>query len=181
MFGSFLHPSSSSLFVNGHWVNLSIDMVTRNSIIALRCHSHATDLCSILRVLIHFTARTVNGDACALPFTYKGITYSNCTTVDHPRLWCSIDSIYNGRWAECASYECNPITTTPSPGVTNAQQLCSKQQTFLTHWGRDKMAAIFQTTFSNVFSWMKMYEFRLRFHLCLCLRVQLTIFQHWFR
>ena len=25
---------------------------------------------------------------------------------------------------------------------------------FLTHWGRDKMAAIFQTTFSSVFSWM---------------------------
>ena len=24
----------------------------------------------------------------------------------------------------------------------------------LTHWGRDKMAAIFQTTFSNAFSWM---------------------------
>ena len=34
----------------------------------------------------------------------------------------------------------------------------------LTHWGRDKMAAIFQTTFSNAFSWMKMFKFRLRFH-----------------
>ena len=31
---------------------------------------------------------------------------------------------------------------------------------FITHWGRDKMAAIFQTTFLNGFSWMKMYEFR---------------------
>ena len=29
---------------------------------------------------------------------------------------------------------------------------------FLTHWGRDKMAALFQTTFSNAFSWMKMYQ-----------------------
>ena len=47
----------------------------------------------------------------------------------------------------------------------------------LTHWGRDNMAAIFQTTFSNAFSWMKMFKFRLRFHP----RVQLTIFQHWFR
>ena len=28
-----------------------------------------------------------------------------------------------------------------------------------THWGRDKMDAIFQTTFSNEISWMKMYEF----------------------
>ena len=51
----------------------------------------------------------------------------------------------------------------------------------LTHWGREKMAAIFQTTFSNAFSWMKIYEFRLNFHRSLVLRVQLTTFQHWFR
>ena len=51
----------------------------------------------------------------------------------------------------------------------------------LTHWGQDKMAAIFQTTFSNEFSWMKMFKFRLRFHWSLFPRVQLTIFQHWFR
>ena len=43
------------------------------------------------------------------------------------------------------------------------------------------MAAISQTTFSRTFSWMKMYEFRLRFHWSLFLRVQLTISQHWFR
>ena len=29
----------------------------------------------------------------------------------------------------------------------------------LTHWGRDKMAAMCQTTFSDAFSWMKMYGF----------------------
>ena len=50
----------------------------------------------------------------------------------------------------------------------------------LTHWGRDEMAAIFQTTFSNAFSWMKMFEFRLRFHWILFPGVQLTIFKHWF-
>ena len=43
-----------------------------------------------------------------------------------------------------------------------------------THWGRDKMTAIFQTIFWNGFSRMKLYEFRL-------LGAQLTIFQHWFR
>ena len=43
------------------------------------------------------------------------------------------------------------------------------------------MAAIFQTTFSNAFSWMKMFKFLLRFHWSLFPRVQLTIFQHWFR
>ena len=51
----------------------------------------------------------------------------------------------------------------------------------LTHWDRDKMAAIPCTIFSNAFSWMKMYEFWLRFHWSLLLRVQLTIFQHLFR
>ena len=43
------------------------------------------------------------------------------------------------------------------------------------------MDAIFQMTFSNGYSWMKMCEFWLKFHWSLFLRVQLTIFQHWFR
>ena len=44
-----------------------------------------------------------------------------------------------------------------------------------------KMDAIFQTTFSNRFCWMKMHEVRLKFRRSLFLSVQLTIFQHWFR
>ena len=36
--------------------------------------------------------------------------------------------------------------------------------TVLTYWGRHKMDAISQTTFSNAFSWLKMHEFRLIFH-----------------
>ena len=51
----------------------------------------------------------------------------------------------------------------------------------LTHWGWDEMNNISQTTFSNVFSSMKIFEFRLKFHWSLFPRVQLTIFQHWFR
>ena len=58
------------------------------------------------------------------------------------------------------------------PGIISQEMLMC-----LTHWGRDKMAAIFQTAFS----WMKMYEFRLRFHCRMFPRVQLTIFMHWFR
>ena len=53
--------------------------------------------------------------------------------------------------------------------------------TVLTHWGRDKMATIFQATFWNGFSWMKMYEYLLKFHWNLFLSVKLTIFRHWFR
>ena len=50
----------------------------------------------------------------------------------------------------------------------------------LTHWGRDQIDTISQTTFSNAFSRMKMNEFRLEFHWSLFLRLELTIFQHWF-
>ena len=41
-----------------------------------------------------------------------------------------------------------------------------------------QMAAISQTIFSNTLYWMKIYAFRLRFHLIL---FQLAIFQHWLR
>ena len=50
-----------------------------------------------------------------------------------------------------------------------------------TTWGRDKMDAIFQTTYSNAFSSTKMSEFWLKFHWSVFRRVQLTLFQHWFR
>ena len=43
------------------------------------------------------------------------------------------------------------------------------------------MDAISQTTFWATFSWMKIFEFRLKFHWSLLLRVQLAIFQHWLR
>ena len=44
-----------------------------------------------------------------------------------------------------------------------------------------QMDAIWQTIFSSAFSWMKMFEFLLKFHWSLFLRVELTIFHHWFR
>ena len=47
-------------------------------------------------------------------------------------------------------------------------------------WGRDNMAAISQTTLSNTLSWMKSFEFWIKLHWSMFLRVQLTIFQHWF-
>ena len=49
------------------------------------------------------------------------------------------------------------------------------------HWGCDEMNNISQRTFSNIFSSVKLFEFWLTFHWNLFLRVQLTIFQHWFR
>ena len=54
----------------------------------------------------------------------------------------------------------------------------------VTRWStmrRDIMAAIFQTTFSNTFSWMKIFTFLSKYHRNLILRVRLTRWQHWFR
>ena len=49
-------------------------------------------------------------------------------------------------------------------------------------WGRDKIAAILQTTYSNEFYWMKIYEFFLKFHKnTFLLGDQLTKSQHWIR
>ena len=45
----------------------------------------------------------------------------------------------------------------------------------LTHWGREEINAVLQKTFLSAFSWLKMYESRLRFHWSLFLRVQLTL------
>ena len=49
--------------------------------------------------------------------------------------------------------------------VQNEMQTQSLLFNLLTNWGRYKMAAIFETTFSNAFSWMKMFELRLKFHI----------------
>ena len=53
-----------------------------------------------------------------------------------------------------------------------------QQAIALTHWGRDKMAAISQATFSNAFCSVKMYGFWLRFLWSLFLSFELTISQH---
>ena len=70
----------------------------------------------------------------------------------------------------------------PSPGTKVTQSYTAIwSHNELTHWGRDKTAANFLTTFSNAFSWMKIYKFRFRFYWSLFPSVQLTIFHHWFR
>ena len=65
--------------------------------------------------------------------------------------------------------------------TSSNSDVCPCLTTRLTHWGQDKMDAISWMTFSNAFSWMTVHEFWLQFHWNLFLRVQLTIFQCWFR
>ena len=46
--------------------------------------------------------------------------------------------------------------------------------TVLTHWGRDKIDAISETTFSNPFSWIKMQEFSLKISLKFVPKVRIS-------
>ena len=93
------------------------------------------------------------------------------------QLWtCVPESRYQEQGQVITSYSvCRVLSLVPALGT------CSRQiSPQLTHWGRDSMAAISQTTHSNPFSWMKIFEFRLKFDWSLFPRVKLTIFQHWF-
>ena len=74
---------------------------------------------------------------------------------------------------QSCSLQCLQMAWQPLRGVPS-------EQTWLSQWGRNKIATIYQTTFSNAFSGIKMYEFRLIFHWSLFLGFELTIFQHWF-
>ena len=49
------------------------------------------------------------------------------------------------------------LTNVAWPQALNAC-LFAKGIDALTHWSRDKMANILQTTFSNTLSWMEIYE-----------------------
>ena len=82
-------------------------------------------------------------------------------------------------YLSCTKHQYNVSVVCDCCCIFQIIQWCIIQ--YLTHWGGDRMDAISQTTFGSAFSWMKMFEFRLKFHWSLFLRVQLTIFQHWFR
>ena len=51
--------------------------------------------------------KTISGQCCSMPFTYKGVTYNSCTDADHHRLWCSLDRQYKGRWENCCKFLIN--------------------------------------------------------------------------
>ena len=51
------------------------------------------------------TVKTVKGEWCHFPFTYKGKIYKGCTDVNHKRPWCSTTKNYDqdGLWGICAA------------------------------------------------------------------------------
>ena len=98
----------------------------------------------------------------------------------HQQVQCSLQShTYFLSWSSTGYQQATIAVTLSSVGtqcklhkhkVQNKSQMDGTEQC----WGQDKMAAIFQKTFCNTFSWMKMYEFQLRFRRSLFLRVKLT-------
>ena len=48
--------------------------------------------------------KTTSGKCCSIPFKYKAVTYNSCTNADHNRPWCSLDSVYKGRWDNCREF-----------------------------------------------------------------------------
>ena len=143
------------------------------------------DACDLTRHYAHYGGTVMGNqinhrlERCPLiARIFKPLTPINNLPIIH----CKLNSVC--RWPHtepalcCTDSSCMHSLQTPgSYGDTCA----CLTHLLLTHWGRDKMASIFQTTISIAFSWMKMFKFRLRFHWSLFPRVQLTIFQHWFR
>ena len=77
---------------------------------------------------------------------------------------------YSGRTvSSCRCNELSDVISEPeicSRPVTHADCKWHEQSYayYLTHWGQDVMATVIWTTFSNEFSWMKIFEFLLIFH-----------------
>jgi len=42
-----------------------------------------------------------NHPSCTFPFLYNGVTYNECTSTEHTRLWCSTTQKYEGSWVNC--------------------------------------------------------------------------------
>ena len=78
--------------------------------------------------------------------TYNITTTKQSTTKRHP--YCMGCSLHVACWSE-KLFPIQWFGLLPKP---------------LKHWGWYKMAAVSQTTLSSAFSWMKILEFRLRFH-----------------
>lgn len=80
--------------------------------------------------LLSLVNPTINGNAdgeeCFFPFTYKGVKYWGCTSVDHPRPWCPTTEDYNRdqRWGECLHLPTAPPEL-PTPPVKTLPVECS--------------------------------------------------------
>merc|ERR1712183_37471 len=68
-----------------------------------------------LIAITHGECRTIKGDQCIFPFTYKGVTYKTCTKADSELAWCATEVHPSGKGdcdescpTECLTRQNNP-------------------------------------------------------------------------
>merc|ERR1712244_158593 len=69
---------------------------------------------------------TTTGSTCVFPFTYKGVSYSQCTYADSSLPWCatatdSSGAVVTNNWGDCvisSTSSCQEESTTSSPATT---------------------------------------------------------------
>ena len=83
-----------------------------------------------------------------------------CATAPPVRSPAKVTAILKESVTAVTASRFSPVNMSSSIAASHAsgfvQYRISTRHSSLTHWGRDKMAAISQTTLSNTFSWMKL-------------------------
>ena len=104
------------------------------------------------------------------------VAIPRCSTITMSK----ISTVHVHAMATCATISSHDNQTLNTTKLRTKSRYFTNYWNILTYWGRDELN-ISQTTFANVFSSVKMFEFWSKFHQSLFPRFQLTIFQHWFR
>ena len=154
------------------------------SIMSFALYTFAT-LCQVIAFLaidVCFTCATLNQVLSHIYVTSDTLKKKqwyteNCGDGNFVASWHHGNSVCNGYmyfvWEYLKWVNFNRLFCSTSYGNTSHIDL--------THLPLDKMAAISQATFSNAFSWMKMYWLGLKFHWSLFPMIWLTTFEHWLR
>ena len=114
---------------------------------------------------------------CVITSSYKQKDRKGISRVLDPFCFMRYKNMDKQHWGEydsphtssVSSYPCimdsAPVLMGKMPYLTNPPCNYDRgEYLWLTHSGRDKMATISQTTYSNGFSWIQMFEFWLKFH-----------------